>query len=58
MTKLKLINENKRLREENKKLKEALEILSNAYIDLEGGEVDVFLQRVRENQGQTMCRKI
>ena len=58
MTKLQLINENKRLKEENKKLKEALEILSNAYIDLEGGESDVFLQRVRKNQRQTMCRKI
>ena len=38
MTKLRLINENKRLKEENKRLKEQLEILSNAYIDLEGGD--------------------
>lgn len=50
MTKLKLINENKRLKEENKRLKEELEILSNAYIDLERGGTDVFLQRVHKNQ--------
>ena len=58
MTNLRLINENKRLKEENKRLKEQLEILSDAYINLEGGDADVFLQRLCENQGQTMCRKI
>ena len=52
MTKLQLINENKRLREENKRLKEQLEILSDAYIDLEGGDADVFLQRLREDKIQ------